>query len=306
MKLLVILPGAIGDFILTLPSIRWLKQRLSLSCLEIWTERIVVPLAASSGFADRAHALADTGLDRWPTPESVIDRLKQADRVLSWRGAGHKEWRQEMCRRLPAIDFLSGFPSSPEAHAMDFRRHQVESLFGPDESFPPFPRITISPTEIEFALEYLADELDRRLPIVMVHPGASGLRKRWRADYFSRLVSRLIDASHQVLLCEGPLDTEAVDEVLSGVPGGRTARLLRRVRIDNLLHLAAVIKRCCLYIGNDSGIGHLSAAMGVPTLSIFTATDPRIWAPKGPRAEFFVSPSVNEVLEGSWSMKQQS
>ena len=89
MKLLVILPGAIGDFILTLPSVAWLKRKLSPDWLEIWAERVNIPLAASSGYADRALALADTGLDRWPTPESVIDHLKQFDRVVSWRGAGH-------------------------------------------------------------------------------------------------------------------------------------------------------------------------------------------------------------------------
>src|SRR5215471_5496892 len=142
MKLLIILPGAIGDFILTLPSIAWLKQRLKPGFLEIWTERFPLPLATTVGYADRAVALADTGLDRWPTPETVIDRLRQFDKVLSWRGAGHEEWRRDMCRELRHIDFLSGFPSALEVHAMDFRRHQVESLFGADGFFPSFPQIT--------------------------------------------------------------------------------------------------------------------------------------------------------------------
>ena len=202
-----------------------------------------------------------------------------------------------MCRELRHIDFLSGFPSALEVHAMDFRRHQVESLFGADGSFPSFPQITISLPEKKFAQEYLAGELDRRLPIVLVHPGASGPRKRWRADYFSRLISQLIDRSQQVLLCEGPLDTETVDEVVSGLPDDQVAKLLRRVGVDNLLGLAAVVQRCSLYIGNDSGIGHLSAAAGVATLSIFTATDPRVWAPRGPRVKVLVRPGVDKVLE---------
>ena len=297
MKLLVILPGAIGDFILTLPSIAWLKQRLKPSLLEIWTERATLPLATTVGYADRAVALADTGLDRWPTPETVIDRLKQFDKVLSWRGAGHEEWRREMCRELPHIHFLSGFPSTLEVHAMDFRRQQVESLFGADKSFPSFPQIRISLPEMKFAQEYLAGELAGPLPIVVVHPGASGPRKRWRADYFSRLISQLIDRSQHVLLCEGPLDAETVDEVVSGLPDAKAARLLRRIRVDNLLRLAAVVQHCCLYIGNDSGIGHLSAATGVATLSIFTATDPGVWAPRGPRVRVLVRPGVDNVLE---------
>jgi len=304
MKLLVILPGAIGDFILTLPSVAWLKRKLSPDWLEIWAERVNIPLATSSGYAHRALALADSGLDRWPTPKSVIDYLKQFDRVLSWRGAGHVEWREEMRRLHPHIDFLSGFPSLPELHAMDFRRHQVESLFGVDKSFPSFPRIKGSLAEIEFAQEYLSAEIDRGLPIVMVHPGASGPRKRWGADHFSRVAYQLVDASKQVLLCEGPLDSDVVDEVVSGVPGDRAKTLLRRVRIDNLLRLAIVIQHCCLFVGNDSGIGHLSAAVGVPTVSIFTATDPRVWAPRGLRVRVLVRPSVNQTLQTVRVMKE--
>jgi len=306
MKLLVILPGAIGDFILTLPSVAWLKQKLSPSWLEVWTERVNLPLANSSGYADRVLALADTGLDRWPTPETVIGRLKQFDRVLSWRGAAHQEWREEMCRQLPLIDFLPGFPASLELHAMDFRRRQLESLLGADDSFPCFPQIAISLPEIEFAQEYLAVEMNQALPIVMIHPGASGPRKKWGTHHFSHLASRLMDASNQILLCEGPLDGVTVDEVVCRLPAGRARTLLRQVRIDNLLRLAAVIQRCCLYIGNDSGIGHLAAAVGTPTLSIFIATDPRIWAPRAPRAKVLVCPSVNEVLEEAGRIEQQS
>src|SRR5262249_29247662 len=157
----------------------WLKQRLSSNFLEIWTERSTLPLATSPGYAHRALALADTGLDSWPTPETVIDGMKKFDKVLSWRGAGHKEWRQEMCGRLPDIHFLPGFPSELEAHAMDFRRRQVESLLGADGSFPSFPQLVISLPQVEFGQEYLAGELERGVPIVMVHPGASGPRKRW-------------------------------------------------------------------------------------------------------------------------------
>jgi ADP-heptose:LPS heptosyltransferase len=306
MKLLLILPGAIGDFILTLPSVAWLKRKLRPIWLELWTERLNLPLATSPGYADQASALADTGLDRWPTPETVFTRLKQFDRVISWRGAAFQEWNEEMRRRVPGMDFLPGFPPSLELHAMDFRRRQVESLCGPDESFPCFPQIELPQCVTEFDQEYLAAEIGRGLPIVMVHPGASHPRKRWGADHFSCLASQLMNASTQVLLCEGPLDGDVVDEVVSGLRVNNAESPLRRVRIENLIHLAAVIQRCRLYIGNDSGIGHLAAAIGTPTLSIFTVTDPRIWAPRGPRSKALVCPAVSEVLEETDRMRQEN
>ncbi len=51
----------------------------------------------------------------------------------------------------------------------------------------------------------------------------------------------------------------------------------------NLHALATVLSRASLYVGNDSGVTHLAAALGVPTIALFGPTDPRSWAPVGPR-----------------------
>jgi len=242
-------------------------------------------------------ALADTGLDRWPTPERVISRLKQFDRVISWYGARYPEWTKQIRCHVPQIDFLPSFQHCMGIHAMDFRRRQVESLLGADQSFPPFPRIEISEAARAFSREYLAAELALELPIIAVHPGASSVRKRWATNHFSQLIASLIEATNQVLLCEGPLDCEVVNEVIAQLCVGEKKAPARRIRIDDLMKLAAVVQHSRLYIGNDSGISHLAAATGIPTLSLFTATDPAIWSPRGPRARFLLSPKVNHVLE---------
>jgi ADP-heptose:LPS heptosyltransferase len=53
------------------------------------------------------------------------------------------------------------------------------------------------------------------------------------------------------------------------------------VRIDDLWELARWLARARLYVGNDSGITHLAAAVGTPVLALFGASDPRVWAPRG-------------------------
>ena len=68
------------------------------------------------------------------------------------------------------------------------------------------------------------------------------------------------------------------------------------VRIENPGRLAAVLSRCRLYIGNDSGITHLAAALGVRTIALFLETDPRVWAPRGPRVQLLHRPNVEQVL----------
>jgi len=54
------------------------------------------------------------------------------------------------------------------------------------------------------------------------------------------------------------------------------------VRLDNLYELACWLARARLYIGNDSGITHLAAAVATPVLALFGPTDPSVWAPRGP------------------------
>lgn len=48
--------------------------------------------------------------------------------------------------------------------------------------------------------------------------------------------------------------------------------------------LAQALRGASLYVGADSGVSHLAAALGAPTLAVFVASDPRLWSPLGPRA----------------------
>jgi ADP-heptose:LPS heptosyltransferase len=78
------------------------------------------------------------------------------------------------------------------------------------------------------------------------------------------------------LLVEGPAD-EAAAAPLRALPGAVVARN------RPLRELGAILARAGLYVGNDSGITHLAAAWGAPTLALFGPTDPAVWAPLGPR-----------------------
>ena len=64
---------------------------------------------------------------------------------------------------------------------------------------------------------------------------------------------------------------------------GPEEQLENAVRIDNLYELARWLQTARLYIGNDSGITHLAAAVGIPVVAIFGPTDPAVWGPRGDR-----------------------
>jgi hypothetical protein len=119
-----------------------------------------------------------------------------------------------------------------------------------------------------------------RKKVTVVHPGSGGRRKVWPLDRFRELVRVLQGGRHpEILIALGPAESQearkAFDEKVSQslfVAGGLT-----------LVQLASVMEGCRRFIGNDSGVTHLAAALGLPTLALFGPTDPEVWSPVGKR-----------------------
>jgi ADP-heptose:LPS heptosyltransferase len=96
---------------------------------------------------------------------------------------------------------------------------------------------------------------------VVIHPFSGSAKKNWPIENYRALAERL------------PMPVEWV--------AGPEESLRDAKRLDNLLVLASWMRGCELYIGNDSGISHLAAAIGLPAVVLFGPTDPNVWAPQG-------------------------
>lgn len=293
MHLLSIIPGAIGDFILTLPAVAWLQSRLRPDRMELWVARGNLPLARSLGYADTAQALQDTGIESYPPRQECLRRMLAFDRIISWWGSGNPQFVNRIRATHPRVDFLRALPREAGLHMIEFRRDQLNRLFGSTPGFSATPRIQWTRDEDRFAERFWAARPEDSG--VAVHPGASGPRKRWPARHFAELGRNLSrDPNCRLLLLEGPLDGQTVKEVRAGLT--EDSARWETVSIENLSRLAAVLSRCRLYVGNDSGITHLAAALGIRTIVLFLDTDPRVWAPRGPRVQLLRRPGVEQVL----------
>ena len=248
MRRLIIRPGGIGDFLVSLPAIECLKA----DYVEIWTTPRNVPLVR---FAARVRAIPSTGLDLLgltDPPESLIEALRGFDSVVSWYGANRPEFVDLVERlRLP-FRFLRALP--PEGagmHAVDFYLSQVREFA--DCSSEGVPRIACGVEREDFAV---------------IHPFSGSARKNWPLEKFRELAA-IWSEQMPVYWCAGPEDPP-----LAGA-----------VRIDDLWELACWLAKARIYAGNDSGITHLAAAVGTPVVALFGATDPAVWAPRGPHVE---------------------
>lgn len=255
MRRLIIRPGAIGDFILSLPAMECLRA----GYLEVWAATPNVPLAR---FADRAVSIASTGLETlgyYGAEVPVVGRLRSFDSIISWYGANRPEFRRLTAELgLPFRFFPALPPEGAGAHAVDFYLAQVRTVS--DGDCGGLPRIECGSTRGNF---------------VVIHPFSGSPGKNWPLERYRELAGRL---EVPVKWCAGP-EEELPDAV----------------RMENLYELACWLGSARLYVGNDSGITHLAAAAGAPVVALFGASDPRVWAPKGPDVRVLAAPSLEAI-----------
>ena len=238
MRRLLIRPGAIGDFILSLPAMEGLRAKYT----EVWCAEQNIPLAR---FADFARSVGSAGLDRVGllNSDDVFERLRSFDSVISWYGTNRPEFRELMTGARIPMEFLTALPDR-SGPAVDFYNRQAAALGGmPASRFPKIPCPAIPRT------------------YAVVHPFASSGAKRAPMELFRKTADTLAGHMPVHWIC-GPEEN---------LPGA--------MRLDNLYELACWLSGARVYVGNDSGITHLAAAVGTPTVALFQSTDPRVWAP---------------------------
>ncbi len=117
----------------------------------------------------------------------------------------------------------------------------------------------------------------REKDLVLIHPGAGSPRKRWALDNFMTVACAMRDRNGaNVVVLLGPAESDLLPLVKKQVQGKCPIRA-----IEDLSEVVAVMKTTRCFIGNDSGLAHLAAMMGVPAVVIFGPSSPKRWRPLG-------------------------
>jgi len=225
-----------------------------------WDSPATAGLFAPEGSATGALRRALSGI------ELAIAYTRNADLVRNLAGV------------VPRVLAHDPLPRGESEHAASWLARPLATLGVAADALP--PPCTPSPGEAGRAREAQGD-LERSF--LAVHPGSGSAEKTWPAERFAALV-RTLSPIRSWLLVEGPADAASV-RPLEGIPGMRLARSLPPRVLGTLLASAG------LFVGNDSGVSHLAAAWGAPTLALFGPTNPAVWAPQGPRVRVVRSPT---------------
>jgi ADP-heptose:LPS heptosyltransferase len=161
----------------------------------------------------------------------------------------------------------------------------------------PAPRLWTTPAHAEAA----ARLVPAGGPVLAVGPTANWAGKQWRAERFAELIARLtgpggILPGARIALFGAPGERPAALPVIEAVPEGRRIDLVGRV---DPLTAYACLEHCAFYVGNDSGLMHIAAAAGVPTLGLFGPSREEHYAPWGTHTAVARTPETYDELVGA-------
>jgi lipopolysaccharide heptosyltransferase II len=275
-KFLVIRPGGIGDAVLLLPALMTLKRVFPQASIDVLAEirnAGVFPLYPA---IERVY--------RYDKPGDLIAVLRTRYDVV----IDTEQWHRlsALVARLTRAPLLIGFATNNRARLFthpvayshdDFETDSFYRLLQPILGEPPAqvhePYCTI-PAAADAKAATLLGELAGKA-FVAIFPGASIQEKRWGVERFVALADCFAKMGIPLVILGGKSEAHAGDKILGGESGknltGETT----------LAESVAVISKAAVLVSGDSGLLHLAACLGRPTVSLFGPSNTRKWAPKG-------------------------
>ncbi len=304
-RILVIRGGAIGDFILTLPALKALRDAYLRAEIEILGYKHIAVLADDRYYAQAVRSIEYGPLSSFfarnsELPGELADYFASFDLVVSYLYDPDRIFERNL--RLCGVENLLCGPAkldNSESAARQLARplHQL-GIEVADFAAKIFP----SPVDREFAADFLGD-IPR--PLVAIHPGSGSQRKNWPIPKWIEFGNKLLSGSggfsagmakpagamspaSSVVVVSGEADEDLVGRLEAA---WKTERVIFAKNLP-LPQLAAVLENT-VFVGHDSGISHLAAAVGANCVLLFGPTDPEIWAPRNENVRIIRGPGGN-------------
>jgi heptosyltransferase-2 len=289
-RILVIRGGAIGDFVLTLPAIGLLREAFPDTHIELLGYQHIVALAVGRHYADASRSIEYGPLSGFFNPKSELDpQLSEYfagfDQVISYLFDPDGFFTGNL-RRAGVRNLIQGNPKiGDHAHAAIQLALPLQQL----ALYLDDPAAHLFPTKEDLAEadKFLGSHSTDRAPVAL-HPGSGSERKNWPLDRWIELTAAFLSEGKPVLVIGGESDSAQMSELRARFPGNPHLSFVEHLPLPAL---AALLFRCALFVGHDSGISHIAAATGIPCVLLFGPTDPAIWAPGNEETHIVTSPT---------------
>jgi heptosyltransferase III len=283
-RILVIRGGAIGDFVLTLPALKALRESYPKAHIEILGYAHIAALAERRFYAEAVRSIEYGPLSRFfargaELPEDLATYFADFDLIISYLFDPDGIFQTNLERAGADTIIVGPSQLTAENHAsVQLARPMTEDLgLEVSDSGAQFFAASEDLKEAEAFLEGLAQ------PRVALHPGSGSGKKNWRLQNWLELADSLLtdrNFTGSLLVVAGEADEAQALGFRSLNPNPR----VRFARSRPLPQLAAILGKT-IFLGHDSGISHLAAAGGANCILLFGPTDPAVWAPMNQSVE---------------------
>jgi heptosyltransferase-2 len=262
-KILVLRGGALGDLILSLPVLNAIRAQVPDAFIEFWGIQPQAGLVQSADRVDRLDALEVASLFASESlTASLRNRLNQFDIAVNLISDRDGIVTNNLASAgVRTITRISPF-MPPDVHAV----YHLASVLEPIglRLHDPVPKLKRNRGE-------------DKTPLLGFHPGSGSRTKNWPIERWNDFAQTIQPVFERLLLIGGEADEEPIQKLLRIWKGPQFKVLL----MPSLQDLTDALSRCALFVGHDTGVTHLAAAVQTPTIALFGPTDPDVWRPLG-------------------------
>lgn len=300
-RVLVIFPGALGDLMCLMPALGAISRRYPGASVELMARLELARLVAGRSVVVRGHSI-----DAREVSELFADGAAggarrffgEFDRVYSFFASDDLRFRERLAAATDGEVSFHPFRPGGEGHVS---AGYLKAIGGGDPQMD--ARLEPTPDDLAAGARVLAESNCDSSDFIVIFPGSGSPGKNWAAEKFAALAVKLAKRSEILRCADSALNDTRGGAGLNDTGarpnggGGRCVIVLgpaessmepvfREAGVPVLKDLdlptvAAVARLASAFVGNDSGVSHLAAAVGAPGVVIFGPTDPVRWRPRG-------------------------
>ena len=272
-RVLVIFPGALGDLMCLMPALAAISRRHPGASVELMARFELARLVVGRSVVERAHSI-----DAREVGELFADGASggarrffgEFDRIYSFFASDDARFRARLAAATDGEVSFHPFRPGGEGHVSAGYLRAIGEGASPIDA-----RLEPTPDDLAAAARVLAESKCDSSNLIVIFPGSGSPGKNWPADKFAALASKMSLSNRvSVAVILGPAES-SMEPIFreAGVP------VLKDLDLPTV---AAIARLASAFVGNDSGVSHLAAAVGAPGVVIFGPTDPARWRPIGP------------------------